>query len=180
MPFRNFRRPVPTPVERALCRAQRLIGFGRYDQAGQLLAGLAAELDAAGRPRAAAEMHARAAHCYVEGGIAAAALVEARTALERFREAGMPARFERFHANIYRKMLARGMQFGSESLRSQFGLPAPDAAQPPAPPSAARLVLPTACEKCGAPVRSDEVDWIDSASAECAYCGAVLQAVPQR
>ena len=35
--------------------------------------------------------------------------------------------------------------------------------------------LPTECQRCFAPVRSDEVEWIDSASAECAYCGTVLK-----
>lgn len=38
-----------------------------------------------------------------------------------------------------------------------------------------RARLPAACPLCGAPVCSDEVEWIDEFSAECAFCGAVVQ-----
>jgi hypothetical protein len=42
--------------------------------------------------------------------------------------------------------------------------------------SAARAVLPTSCPSCNAPLRSDEVEWIDARSAECATCGSVVRA----
>jgi tetratricopeptide (TPR) repeat protein len=38
------------------------------------------------------------------------------------------------------------------------------------------LRLPGKCPSCGAPLRSDMAEWIDSASAECPYCGSVIQA----
>jgi len=31
--------------------------------------------------------------------------------------------------------------------------------------------LPTQCESCGAPIRSNEVKWIDENTAECLFCG---------
>jgi hypothetical protein len=34
--------------------------------------------------------------------------------------------------------------------------------------------LPPQCPHCGGNVRSDEVDWIDTHSATCNYCGSVL------
>lgn len=34
-----------------------------------------------------------------------------------------------------------------------------------------RATLPTQCPSCGAPIRSDEVEWIDQNSAECVFCG---------
>ena len=39
----------------------------------------------------------------------------------------------------------------------------------------ARL-LPTTCPGCGGPLRSDEVDWADEATAECPYCGGSVRA----
>jgi hypothetical protein len=178
MVFRQFRRrPLLSPAERSLQRVQRLILVGRFGQAAALLAGLANQVETAGRPRAAAELHARAAHCYVEGGIASAALAEASSALLSFKGAGMSGRFTRFDANITRKMQAHGMQAGVEALRAQFGAeeiefkPELQAAAP-----GRRLILPAACPQCGAPVRGDEVEWIDEHSVECAYCGAVIEA----
>lgn len=36
--------------------------------------------------------------------------------------------------------------------------------------------LPAKCPSCGGPIRSDEVNWIDPYSAECAYCGDIVKA----
>jgi hypothetical protein len=35
--------------------------------------------------------------------------------------------------------------------------------------------LPTHCPSCGAAVRPDEVEWLDEATAECAYCGSPIR-----
>ena len=35
-----------------------------------------------------------------------------------------------------------------------------------------RPALPTHCPGCGAPVRPDEVEWLDDLTAECAFCGS--------
>jgi hypothetical protein len=42
----------------------------------------------------------------------------------------------------------------------------------PTPASLPRL--PVQCPHCGAPVRSNEVDWLDKATAECVYCGGAI------
>jgi hypothetical protein len=42
-------------------------------------------------------------------------------------------------------------------------------------PDPARVIAPVTCPSCGGPVRSDEVDWIDSHTAECPYCGTPLR-----
>ncbi len=36
-------------------------------------------------------------------------------------------------------------------------------------------MLPTHCPSCGAAVRADEVEWLDEATAECAYCGSPVR-----
>jgi hypothetical protein len=35
--------------------------------------------------------------------------------------------------------------------------------------------LPTHCPGCGAPVRPDEVEWLDDVTAECAFCGSPVR-----
>jgi hypothetical protein len=39
-----------------------------------------------------------------------------------------------------------------------------------------KRVLPVSCPGCGAPLRSDEVEWADELTAECPYCGSVVRA----
>ena len=43
-------------------------------------------------------------------------------------------------------------------------------------PSSPQAALPTLCPACSAPLRSDEVEWIDAQSAACAYCGSRVRA----
>jgi DNA-directed RNA polymerase subunit RPC12/RpoP len=52
----------------------------------------------------------------------------------------------------------------------------PVAPAPPAPVSSApRLdLLPSTCPRCGAPVRSNEIKWTGTHSANCSYCGSTL------
>jgi hypothetical protein len=44
-----------------------------------------------------------------------------------------------------------------------------------APQALKQAPLPTHCPSCGAPVRPDEVDWLDEATAECAFCGSPVR-----
>ncbi len=39
-------------------------------------------------------------------------------------------------------------------------------------------ILDTHCSSCGGAVRPDEIEWLDSVTAECAYCGSPLRAEP--
>ncbi len=56
----------------------------------------------------------------------------------------------------------------------------PAAPAPPAPPPIQTVaehrgeLLPSACPKCGGPIRSAEVKWTGPQSADCPYCGANL------
>ena len=59
-------------------------------------------------------------------------------------------------------------------LRAQgtvlLGAKSKDAVSPP------QARLPAKCLSCYAPLRADEVEWVDAQSAECVYCGAVVRA----
>ena len=177
MVFRQSHRPVVPPAERLLLRARRFIQISKFGKAAALLAELANQVETAGRPKAAAELHARAAYCYVEGGIASAALAETSFALASFQEAGLTERLGRFQGNMLRKMQSHAMQAGVDALHAQFGTGEGEI-NPESHAAAAgkQLILPAACPECGAPVHSAEIEWIDERSAECAYCGAIFGA----
>jgi hypothetical protein len=179
--FRPFRQG---PFQRAqlegavlakLNEANHLLAAGQVAQAAPLFEQLAQALEASNHPRRAANLHARAAHAFADAAQEGPALEHAQVALRLFKQHAMAQRFQQFSGTITRKFQARGMAQAAAALLREFALPAepPPAVEAPAQ-AAARL--PGACPKCGAPVRSDEVDWIDAHSAECPYCGTVLKA----
>ena len=169
----RFRRPLQrmTPFEMGLAQARCQIQAGHFNRAGMILADLAREAEGLERPKIAAELHARAAHCFIDGGAEPSGLSEAQAALRVFGNMGKNERYQRFLSNILRKMQAHGMVNAVGTLRTEFdGMAAPA----PGPAPAHNVRLPAACPQCGAPLRSDEVEWIDTMSAECNYCGAVV------
>lgn len=42
-------------------------------------------------------------------------------------------------------------------------------------PTESQPTLPAHCPGCGAPLRTDEVEWIDEQTAECLYCGSPVR-----
>ena len=180
--FRRFRRPglaragiSPAQLE-VLSNANRLNAQGRFLEAAGMFAGLAQEMQASLHPRREANLRAQAAHAYADGKDAAQSQAQARAALNLFLQYGMAERTPRFYANITHKQRGYGMAAAADTLEKEFGdrigrLPSP----PPTAQVAARGRLPAACPGCGAPVRSDEVSWVDAHSAECSFCGSILQ-----
>jgi hypothetical protein len=50
-----------------------------------------------------------------------------------------------------------------------------ETAKPEADIEKSKPLLPVKCPGCGAPVRADEVDWVDEVTAECPYCGNMVR-----
>ncbi len=175
--FRRFRRPGParqiSPAELSLIKARRFLKNGKFAQAGTIFSGLAREAEYLERRKVAAELHSRAAHCFVDGGAEQTGLSEAQAALRVFTNLRMEERGERFLNNITRKLEMHGMTAAVGSLRVEFGRAESLQAEAVAP--LPNLRLPTLCPQCGGPMRSDEVEWIDRYNAECNYCGGVVQ-----
>ncbi len=173
----RFAAAMPGPFLQNLTRANQLMAAGQYQPAGQLYAQLAEDAQSSGHPRKAANLHAQAAHAAALQHSSLALLAQGRTALHAFQQLGMQPRFAGFLASLTTLLRAQGMSAEADTLQHEFGgaqpAPAQPAVQAPAPQ---RLRLPPACSQCGAPVRRDEVEWIDEQSAECGYCGAVIQA----
>ena len=175
--FRRFRRPGTakkiSPAELALIKTRRFLRNGKYAQAGIILSGLAREAEYLERRQVAAELHSRAAHCFVDGGAEQTGLSEAQAALRVFTNLEMEERGGRFLNNISRKLAGRGMTAAVGSLRVEFGRAEGQGAEPVAP--LPNLRLPPNCPQCGGALRGDEVEWVDRTSAECNYCGGVVQ-----
>lgn len=160
----------------AIQQANQLRAAGRPAESGAAFARLAQEMETATHPRRAANLHAQAAHAFADARAEAPALEHAQAALRLFIRFQMMERTPVFYANITRKLGVLGLTNALNALQREFAPQAgPQVVKPGETPAAARGRLPAACPQCGGPVRSDEVDWIDPGSAECPYCGAVLQ-----
>ena len=175
--FRN-NNPVQNPLTDAqmatLVRANQWITNTQPGQAAPLYAALAVQMENSSHPRRAANLHARAAHAYADSQAEALALAHAQAALRLFIRWQMTARTPVFYANITRKLTNRGMPSAAAALQKEFGAAA--VGMPAVQPAAQHGSLPTACPKCGAPLRSDEATWVDAQTAECDFCGALVKA----
>jgi len=161
-----------------LLRANRQVASKKPGEAARLFAQLATEMEATDHQRRAANFHALAAHSFVDAQDEKRALAHAQSALHLFIEYQMVRRIGNFYPNIIEKLRTHNMLQSIATLQEEFGekigaLPAP--AQTIEPINKDRL--PVVCPKCGAPVHSTDVNWIDDQGAECIYCGSVLQIV---
>ncbi len=161
----------------AVSHANQLLANGHPLRAAAQLAQVTQQVEANQPPRAP-NLHAGAAHAYADGHDEANTLTQARAALTLFIKYEMTDRTPVFFTNITTKLRNKGQASAADLLQKEFGAQAgtaPSASATPAAPIAHGR-LPSSCPTCGAPARSDEVEWVDNQSAVCNYCGGVLQA----
>ena len=179
--FRRLRNPAingtalgPAQME-LLHQANQFLTSGQPGKAAPLYARLAGAMESEKHPRRAANLHAQAANAYTDSQAEQSALAHARSALTLFIQYQMMQRTPVFYANITRKLTNHGMKASADALVREFG---PQVGGMPVPDQLARqpASLPTNCPKCGAPLSPTVASWIDSNTAECAYCGAAIRA----
>lgn len=181
--FRRPRRPLPPRLHVAndainsVSRANQLMASGQPQQAAVLFMQLAAQMQTIGRPRQAANLHAQAAHAWLSAGVEQRAMNQAGQALQLFARLGMVERAQEFKTNFAQRLREAGFESSAESINRAYDTVV--AVVDPQPAQVKRGALPSACPHCGAPLRSDEVDWIDGQSAECSFCSGVVQAVSE-
>ncbi len=168
--------PFAPHIRQQIREANQLLQSGQYIQAGDAFAGLASQASESGHPRRAANFHAQAAHAYINGKNENLALAQSRNALTLFQQLGIVARLAQFWRNIQNHLQRAGMTSALASLRQEFGskIDLTSLPQPAAPTPVQQGHLPAQCPGCGAPVRTDEVEWVDEQSAECPFCGSIL------
>jgi hypothetical protein len=179
---RPGRRPpggaVPRPVLIQLLEANRLAEAGYPAEAATHFIRLAKEAELRGAPRRSAHLHLQASLCLIRVPDGPNALYHAQAALALIKRAAPPGRAQKLGRRLVAELEAGDLHAEAQTLQNSLsGLPAsPEGPEEPLAASPPRDRLPVRCPHCGAPVRSDDVEWIDDHSAECAYCGGVVQA----
>jgi hypothetical protein len=127
----------------------------------ETFAALAEQSEKDGCPRQAANLHAQSAHRWLDANEIEKAQVQADLSIAAFTKLDMEKRLLEFQTRfeVHKQNPGKPLQFNpaSTSLQSK--------------------TLPAACPQCGAPVRSDEIEWIDQQSAECGYSGCILKTI---
>jgi hypothetical protein len=179
--FRRFRNAAMIntnglgPLQlRMLSQANQLLAARKPAQAAPLFASLGAELETGNHPRRAGNMHAEAAHCYADSQDGPQALIQARLALNLFLQYQVIERSPAFYANITRKLIANGLKDAADTLQKEYAGRVGQVPSAQTPPGN-RPMLPTNCPKCGAPIHSEQVNWIDASTAECEFCGSLIR-----
>ncbi len=172
----------PDPALEALPEAQRMESLGHYAEAAELYERLAYHAQQVSRTGMAARLYLHAARCRIQGEQASLgfpSLQQAFRLLVATQDWPAVHRLARRSSAWLRQMgyatQADDLQRQLQTLLEQH-LPGP--AFPPAPPTEPAGLengpthLPTHCPSCGAALRPDEVEWLDAATAACAYCGS--------
>ena len=128
----------------------------------------------------AGDLHLEAARCYLQLDDIDQADDHGLKALRLFIQARRPGKVRRLVPRMMAVLHRKGYHDEAEKLRQEvdalLGAFPGERAIPWGERAVQRGSLPAKCPSCGGPIRSDEVNWIDSHSAECAYCGGVIKA----
>ena len=168
--FRRERRKGFAPdVPPILQEANMAFEKGEYGRAAERYEKLARVADARGGPRAPLLL-LQTGRARVYAGQSALGLPLIRRGLELFAERGQLHRVHHAGAKSITELKERGLEDEATNIEILLGtlLPKTFAVEP----ETKRPILPTHCPSCGAPLRPNEVEWLDDVTAECGYCGS--------
>ncbi len=171
------RRAMMTPdIPPALRRANELMAAGQYAAAADIFEQFARGALQRGGPRAP-QFFLQAGRCRVLAGQVPAGMTLLKQGLTIIASRGNFQNLQNAGQRAIAELNQRGLTAEAAEIESLLkgAIPASFAAGPVAGPAKPRL-LPTSCPGCGGPIRSDEVEWVDEATAECPFCGSAVRA----
>jgi len=183
------RQAVPPMVRHALVHAQRAMQEGVPDKAARIYVRLADEAYAYGRIRPGVQMDIEATRAFLAAQEFDRAQARALHALEYLMAAEkLPHRARPAVERIAAAMTAQGAEDAAHAFRQRveallevYGHSWDELADvsvddPRSRGGRARGRLPAQCPSCYAPLRSDEVEWVEDDRAICTYCGSTVLA----
>ncbi len=108
-------------------------------------------------------------------GRAPAAIEILERGLGLFAARGQFAKVMNFGTRVAGELNQRGFSKEAAQISGYVKTLVPALSAADAGGTAKRPLLPTRCPGCGAPIRPDEVEWIDELTASCAYCGTSVR-----
>jgi hypothetical protein len=150
---------------------------GDYREAGEAFLRLAETSETGGRGRAL-HFYLQSAMAFIRAGETARGMELAKKGLAWLGEAETQLRGRRACRRFQQDLYALGMEqealdFAGWAAGNPAGVPRTDVQKDPEIPS--RVFLPLSCPACSAPLRPDEVGWVDSITVECAFCTSLVR-----
>jgi len=173
-------RPRRIGPRRRLARAHELFNRGKFVEAARIFEDLAQEAEERGMLDRAGDLRLQAGRCYLKLDNIERADQEGMKALRLFLRARRPRKVQRLLPKMIAALEKHGRHEEAQELREKAEqllgpLPAKAGMGPGVGPGP-RGTLPSKCPNCGGPLKPDEVNWIGRGSAECPYCGSVVNA----
>src|SRR5215216_2980035 len=172
---RHIRKTLSQNVPPVLQEANFVFSKGEYGRAAELFERIAQTADARGAGRAPL-FHLQAGRARILAGQTSLGMPSLKRGLELLAQGGQFPRLHKAGTRVIAELNERGLQNEAAEIETWLksvlpSMPSFDSFEPPSK----RPVLPTQCPSCGAAVRPDEVEWLDEAIAECAYCGSPVR-----
>jgi len=169
---RNIRKTLAQEVPPILQEANFAFDKGEYGHAAELYEQIAERADARGGPRAPI-FHLQAGRSRIFAGQTKLGMPSLKRGLELFAQRKQFQRLQRSSQRVIHDLKDRGLN--NEAAEIEVWLSGNTPLIPPIEQPSKRPVLPTHCPHCGAGLRTDEVEWLDDITAECAYCGSPVR-----
>ncbi len=176
-PFRRpFRPPLGAPrgVPPELVRANDLMSHGRYGEAARAFVRIAEGANVRGGLRAPI-YHLRAGKGYFLAKDRQRGMQQLRRGLMLLTAQRAWGHLQRLGERTVNELDEMGYDAEAREIADFLAENLPDDFSSPDAEEKSRPQLPTNCLGCGAPLRSDEVVWIDEDTAECEFCGSVVR-----
>ncbi len=169
---RPLRRMFGGDTPPLLRRANQMLSAGNYTEAADAYEQLARAAEARGGPRAPF-FYLQAGRCKVMAGKTVDGLQDLERALGLFAMRGQLVKASNVGQRLINELNARGLTKEGQRIANYLQEVVPGFGGSLNEPSPAkRPAVPTHCPGCGAPLRPDEVQWLDDATAICEYCGS--------
>lgn len=173
--------PTPHPL---LQRANELMAIGDYPGAARAYEELARAARARTGP-AAPHLYMQAGKACLLAGQAPVGMDHIQQGLSLFAERGEWIKFHRNRRRAVEELLRLGLNGEADSLSTFLSENIPEGIQENEAKTRdavgrverRKAILPAKCQGCGAPMRSDEVEWVDEVSVECPYCGSISRSL---
>ncbi len=165
---RPFRQPRPHRVPPALRRANKLMKDDNYAEAAQAFEKIAQNTERRHGARAPI-FHLRAGRAYILAKNTEKGMPHLTRGLTMLAAKKQWEPLQRFGQRALDELNELGYEENAQEITDLLEKRLPENMESKRDKS--RFTLPTKCPGCGAPIRSDEVTWIDEKTAECPFCG---------
>ena len=171
---RQIRKTLAQEVPPVLQEANFSFDKGDYGRAAELYERIAQAADARGGPRAPI-LHLQAGRSRVYAGQTALGMPSLQRGLELFAQRGQLDKLQNAASRVVSELKERGLTKEAAEIEALLKGVAPSTPAITEPVPVKKPILPTHCPACGAPLRPDEVEWLDEVTAECGYCGSPVR-----